>query len=155
MAFFIRYTDAANVQHILSLSPNPSEIDYPDKRLYKMQVTQDSSIVVQRPLRDARPRKWIWSGYRSTITPYENQFQALVALEYRTRLRAGLTGTVDIWEDVTGVGGFNKLDGLGNKVWVTVKFLQVDRKLRQGSAIPTFDQTWIEFVIADSNYSEF
>lgn len=155
MGFFIRYTDASNQQHVLSLQPAPSDVEYPEKRLFKKLSTQDNGTIIQRPLRDNRSRKWIWASYRSNIVLYENQYQTIATLEYRARQLAGLTPTVDIWEDASGTGGFDKLDGLGNKIWTTVKFIQVDRKLRQGSAIPTFDQTWIEFVIADSNFSGF
>lgn len=155
MGFFIRYADASNNLIVLPLSPAPSDVDYPEKRLFKRQITQDNAVVIQRPMRDARLRKWIWQGYRSNLLQYENQFQILVTLEYRARLEAALTPTVEIWEDESGIGGFDRVDGLGNKIWTTVKLIQVDRKLRKGSAIPTFDETYIEFQIEDSNYIGF
>lgn len=156
--FFVRYQNTSGGAFTtLSLMPGPTDVEYPDARLYKPVNTQDGAVVVQRPLRDDRPRKWIWKGYRDSdlMAAYKNQWATLSTLEYRYRLQHNLPATVQIWEDETGIGGFNLLDGGGAKIWTTVKFLQVQRTIRPGGGFVIYDASTIEFVIADNSFSSF
>lgn len=156
--FWIRYKDwqdGVQVDVEMSLRPGPTEIDYPEMRTYKLQVTQDGAIVIQRPLRDSRPRSWSWKGYPPVIATYENQWKRLETLEYRARLADSLPGYVEVWEDVTGVGGFDKVDGSGNRIYTKVKFLQVNRTPRKGGGLVTYEDSTIEWVIADDQYTSF
>lgn len=156
--FWIRYkswVEGAQVDTEISLRPSPTEIDYPEMRSYKLQVTQDGAIVIQRPLRDSRPRSWSWRGYPPTIVTYETQWKLLETMEYRARLENSLPGYVEVWEDVSGVGGLDKLDGSGNRIYTKVKFLQVNRTPRKGGGMVTYDESRIEWVIADDQYMSF
>jgi hypothetical protein len=155
--FFVRYKDAVNGAYItMSLMPGPTDVSYPDARLYKPHSTQDGAIVVQRPLRDDRPRQWSWKGFRDSdlLAAYRNQWIILSKLEYRYRVRNNLPPVIEIWEDETSIGGFNG-GTVGAKVWTKVKFLQVQRTIRGGGGYVVFDTSIIEMVIADDSYSAF
>src|SRR5690606_40389735 len=101
----IRYHDGPDYR-VIRLHPGPTEVEYPDRRNYNSSTTPDGAVVVQRPLRDDRPRQWVWKNYRPTVTTYENQWKLLETLEVKARLKANLEPTVQIWEDVTDEGGF-------------------------------------------------
>ena len=152
--FWIRFTDALGNTTELALNPSPTDVDYPDASLLKTLTTQDGSVIVQRPLRDARPRKWIWNGYGQPDADYVSQWTVLKACEYRARLRAGLTPTtIEIWEDTTGTGGFDRLDTLGGKVWTRVKLLQVTRK--PSGPGPLRYESSVTFYVQDESYDLF
>lgn len=153
--FWIQYKDGVNdAPTSFSLTPSPGDIDYPEQRNYTLMQTQDNGNIVQRPLQDARPRKWIWTGYRPSITPFTSLWTTLEAMEYRTRLLAGKVPTVGVWEDESTVGGFDRVDGGGAKIFTTVKFLRVELVLRKGGQI-IYDPAQIVFVLADDTYTNF
>lgn len=148
MAFQVRYKDTEGGAYTtLTLAPGPTEVDYPPRRDFKVQATQDGAHVVQRPLRDSRPRKWVWKGYGPNLPTYENQWQALLALEYRTRLTNTVWPIVEVQEDVLGESGFSG--------WVKVKFLRVERTPRGGGGGLVYDDSTIEFVIVDGTFTGF
>lgn len=157
--FWIRYKDRDGQGRLIDvevpLFPAPTEVDYPEKRLYTTHTTQDGAVVVQRPLRDHRVRKWIWRGFSPQLLTYENQWKLLESLEYRNRLANNLPGYVEIWEDVTGVGGFGKMTDTGERIYTKVKFLQVDRTPRKGGGFVKYDTSTVEFVIEDESYKHF
>lgn len=156
--FWVRFKDSPNGAYTtVALTPGPTSVDYPPKRAFTVMTTQDGASVIQRPLRDSRSRKWVWTGYKSSalFAAYENQWQQLLALEYRTRLRAGKYPLVEIWEDTVPEGGFNRVDGNGDKLWTTVRFIQVDRTPRKGGGQLVYDESTIEFVIDDTTYDAF
>jgi hypothetical protein len=154
--FALRYQDVAGIYTTVYLQPNPTDISYPDARLYKAHSTQDGAIVVQRPLRDDRVRQWVWKGFCDSdlLAVYRNQWLLLAKLEYRYRLRNNLPPIIEVWEDETTLGGFDGLDGSA-KIWTKVKFLQVQRTLRSGGGRVVFDTSAIEFVLADDRYGAF
>jgi hypothetical protein len=153
MAYWIRYKDTAGGAYTtITLSPGPTEVEYPERRAMETKATQDGATVIQRPLRDTRPRKWVWKGYIPTLVPYTNQWNTLLSLEYSTRLEAGKYALVEIWEDVVAEGGFNRLDASQNKIWTSVKFLRVDRTAKKGGGSISYDDSFIEFVIEDTGF---
>lgn len=153
MAFWIRFKDTEfGAYTTLTLFPGPTEVEYPERRAMKTTGTQDGATVVQRPLRDTRPRRWIWKNYPPSLVGFEAQWQTLLSLEYATRLEAGKYALIEIWEDVVPEGGFNRVDGSSNKIWTKVKFLRVDRTPRRGGGPVTYDDSYIEFVIEDSGF---
>jgi hypothetical protein len=157
MAFFVRYKDRVNgalVDVETSLSPAPTEVEYPDGRAQTVHVTQDGAVVVQRPLRDARVRRWLWKGYAPTHAPYAALWTLLKGLDHRTRLEAGLPGTVEVWEDMSGVGGFGEMDG-ANKRWTTVRVANVFRVPRSGGGPVRYDLSTVEFYVEDPAFGAF
>lgn len=180
MPFLLRYrTDTAGAvwSDVQTLSPNPTEVEYPETRELNVRTTQDSAVIIQRPLADSRVRKWIWKGYRASITVYETLWNNFKALEARARDLSdpeptapftlyvdSLTkiATIQIWENITNEGGFGKTDdglppepGHGNLVWTTVKLIQVHRKSRSGGGTVTYETSTVEFVIADPAWENF
>ena len=151
--FWIRYTDALGATTERALEPAPTAIDYPEASLYKVLPTQDGSIVVQRPLHDACPRKWIWNGFGQPDASFVSQWTVVKACEYRARIRAALSPTIEIWEDSTGAGGFDRLDALGAKVWTKVKLLQVTRK-PSGPGPLRFESS-VTFYVSDPDYDQY
>ena len=89
----------------LVLTPGPTEVDYPEFRLYTARQTQDSSLVIQRPLNDPRPRRWIWKGYRQSVPNYEDLFDDLKLLEARQLDADGYSPIVQLWENESDEGG--------------------------------------------------
>jgi hypothetical protein len=155
--FWIRYkATPAGAYTEVPLMPDPTEVEYPEKRAMTVATTQDGATVVQRPLRDTRIRKWIWKGYRDSdlLAVYRNQWALLQALEYRTRLEGALHPLVEIWEDTVPEGGFARGTAEA-KVWTVVKLLRVQRTPKKGGGPVTYEDSTIEFVIEDSSYTGF
>jgi hypothetical protein len=153
--FVIRYKDTENgayTEHILF--PHPTDVEYPERRLFKVRPSKDGANVIQRPLADPRPRQWIWVGYRDSIATYNNQWAFLRTMEYRHRVQNGLYPYVEIWEDEHGENGFGETDG-GNKKWTRVKFVKVDRTARKGGGRIVWESSIVEFVIEDEAYEGF
>lgn len=64
-------------------------------------------------------------------------------------------GTVEIWEDVSGVGGSSRTDGSGNRIYTRVKMTQVNRTPRSKGGLVFYSDSTAEFVIEDASYPEF
>jgi hypothetical protein len=154
--FFIRYKDTETGEYQqLTLTPGPTTVQYPEKRQFKLQVTPDGAAVISRPMRDNRTRRWVWKRYRPWIATYENQWDKLEKLEYRTRLRAGKPPIVEVWEDESTIGGFNEMLNASTKKWTRVKFLRVERTIADGGGSVIYEESFVEFVIVDDQYSAF
>lgn len=162
--FLIKYgTDAANtVFTTLKLAPQPTEVDYPERRNVNVKSSKDGSAILQRPLRDSRPRKWVWVGYNPLIATYENQWTTFQTLDAKARAEAGLNPVIYIWENDSVEGGFDRLSSgtdpdptYSNVIWTAVKFVQVTRKSRKGGGLTKYDESIIEFVIEDGAYTRF
>jgi hypothetical protein len=154
--FWIRYKDTANGSYTtMTLSPGPTTVSYPEKRDFKVQVTPDGAVVVSRPMRDSRPRRWIWKRYRPWIATYENQWMVLESLEYRTRLLAGKYPIVEIWEDESTIGGFDGMVDASTKKWTKAKFLRVERTVNDSGGPVIYEESFIEFMIDDTSWGAF
>lgn len=151
MAFWIRHRNAQGALVETALAPGPTEVEYPDGDGSKVLVAVDGAAVVQRPLRDTRPRQWVWHGYGPTHASYETLWALLTSLTSRARLAAGLSSTVEVWEDVTGAGGFDRKDGSGNKVYTTVAITRASRAPLKGGG-PVFYDSTLEFRVQDASY---
>lgn len=158
MPFKIRYDAATtagppNMQEE-TLSPGPTDVEYPDFREVNVRRTQDSAAIIQRPLIDTRPRKWIWKRYRQAAPNYETQYDLLRSLEARQRHLDSKDPNVFIWEDESDEGGFGEMSG-PDEVWTQVKFIQVHRRSQSGGGVVVYDDSWIEFVITDPTWESF
>jgi hypothetical protein len=137
----------------LTLVPMPVAKEYPERRALNVRVGQDGNVVVQRPMKDDRPRKWVWERMSDRVPAYTSMWTSLKALEYRTRLQANKPPLVEIWEGVTDEGGFGRLSG-STRIFTKVKFLQVHRVMASGAG-SVYEQSFVEFYIEDSTYTEF
>jgi hypothetical protein len=155
--FYVRYQERGTGGALVEVEAPllaPMDIEYPERRLHKVLTTNDGATVIQRPLRDSRPRKWIWRGHGRLSEPFASQWALLERLEYRARLASGLVPTVGIWEDVSGTGGFGRRDESGSRVYTTVKLLQANRTPRQGGGPVIYDSV-VEFYVDDPTYQAF
>lgn len=167
MPFLVRYsTDATpgSTYTVMELQPGPTEVEYPEFREYKVRHTQDHAVVIQRPIKDSRERKWLWKRYREAAPNYEAQWTTLRTLDARQRSIDGKNPVIQIWENETlGEGGFSEttddqapdLGGYTNIEWVEVKFLQVSRKSQKGGGIVVFDDSVVTFVVTDPAWENF
>jgi hypothetical protein len=163
----VRYYDPVQGLTTVKLTPRPTEVDYPEKRLMKTRTTKDGAVVVQRPMADARPRRWTWKGYRpvEALAAFESLWALLESLETKTLWERGAgDGTVEIWDGESTIGGFDRLSNpfqppdlvnYTNLVFTRVKFIQVDRKVRKGGGPVIWDEATVEFVLADDTFSSF
>lgn len=162
--FLLRYklTETGAYQAPYVLSPGPTAVDYPPRRLFVEKEVQDGGSILQRPIWDSRPRRWIWKGYHPRIPVYERQWAELERHDTLSRLRRGEPATVQIWEDESTVGGFGKTtDGLApnmvshtNLQWTTVRFVQVSRDPRDNGGLVVYEESVVEFRIA-GDYTDF
>ncbi len=161
-AFLIRYYDDDTSSYIVyPVRPGPSDVEYPEAREFELQRPRDGGAVVQRPERDGRLRKWLWSGYRETVPLYATLWSTLKLLNVKFRLDAGYEDPrIQIWDGVTGTGGFGlttddedpDIITYTNLKWTWVRVLRVDRKVRGKGGFPVWDPTLIEFVVDDEDY---
>lgn len=164
--FLIRYTEAGeseDEQVVLQVKPKPTEVAYPDRRLFSQEDTKDGVVVIQRPRKDARPREWVWTGYPPRNVQYNNLWAVLESLEVKSRLDAELDPEIEIWENDSGTGGFGETDDnedpdfidYSNIVFVKVKFIQVTRTNKGGGGPAAFTSSRVVFVITDPDWSNF
>lgn len=152
--FWIQYKDAHNDTIEIPLIPSPTEVDYPPSRDFEARKTQDEALVIQRPLVDSRPRKWIWRGYPPRIISYETQWQLLKTLDCKERHANGLSPIVGVWEDVVTDSGFGRKDG-SSRLYTKVKFILVDRTPKPGGGLIAYDTSMVEFQISDPTFTSF
>lgn len=162
--FLIRYYQPTVGVTVARLTPRPTTVDYPEARLFRSRASKDGATIVQRPMRDPRPRKWIWEKYRSSVPLYEAQWQFLVSLESQARWDAGLADTsIEIWENDSLTGGFDKVTDLQppdliaytNLQWTRVQILQTTRTIRPGGGSVVYEQSIVEFTIDDDFFTSF
>lgn len=161
MPFLVRHYDPIEGHKIVSLSPAPNEVEYPDRRAYKVKTMKDGGSVIQRPMRDGRPRQWVWNNYQKRDeSPFHAMWTMLESFDAKARWSRGLAETtVEIWEDVTGTGGFDRLTNTSapdlvsysNLQFTRVKFAQVSKSMRKGGGPVTYD-AFVEFLIDDPKY---
>jgi len=163
MPFLIRDEPTPSTFVVDELAPGPTEVDYPDYREYNLRTTQDSAFVIQRPIADARPRKWLWKRYRNTVPNYETQYDTLRTLEARQRHLDSRDPNIFIWENESDEGEFGALssgtvpdlESYTNISWTQVKFMQVHRKSAGGGGPVIYEDSWVEFVITDPAWESF
>jgi hypothetical protein len=115
-------------------------------------MPHDSAVVLQRPLRDGRPRRWLWRGHNAHDAAYVTQWATLAGLDARTLALPGLPPTLGIWEDVSGTGGFDRMNS-GNRVYTDVTVTQATRTARGGG--PTSWESVLEFYVTDPTYTDY
>jgi len=153
MPFLIRY-DVDGTMREIELNPAPSDVDYPEAEAMTITASIEGNPIIQRPMRDGRVRKWIFRGWGKGSEPYETQWNTLQSLTSGHRSQNGQDPYVYLWEDVSGVGGFDRYDSEGNRVFTRVRIAQANRVPRNGGGPVRYDST-LEFYIADDTYTSF
>jgi len=142
------------------LSPAPTYVEYPDRFDHTIKDSQDGNPVIQAPLVDNRPRRWIWTRYRPDTRQYSTTFDKLWNLHWKLRLEAtpAKSEWVYLKEDVTG--------NLDKRVWnagqwehqndfVRVKVVDVTQNVAREGGTVKYDETVLEFLIDDSAWTNF
>ncbi len=167
MAFLVKYQDPEEGPIVVSLHPRPSEISYPERRLIKTKVTKDGAVIINRPMQDSRPRRWIWARYPANGTAFmefNNQWTFLKTLETKALWQAGSADpSIFVWENESGIGGFGEtldnsepdlIDYL-NIQWTKVTVIQASQELAKGTGRTIYDTSIFEFIITDPDYNDF
>ena len=157
--FWIAYHDpmfdGGELNMMVELPLNPTSVEYPPKRHLRVIQSRDGAVITQRGMADPRPRRWLWTGYKDDVPEYAATWAILQQMDYYTRLQAGLPQHVGIWENVSGIGGFDRGEDWGwQREFVRVKATQVTREIRPGGG-PALYNTIFEFYIDDPTYTDF
>src|SRR5436190_7057165 len=86
---------------IITLSPGPAWVTYPDKFDNTVRSSKDGNAIIQTPVRDTRPRQWIWHSYKANVLNYTVMYQQLLNYHYKNRLNGGKSPWVFIYENET------------------------------------------------------
>lgn len=90
MPFFIAESDLAGLivsGTIVQLSPGPTFVDYPEKFANEIRFSKDGNPIIQSPLKDSRPRQWIWTRYRDSVKGYISLYNQLLNYQYKLRTK--------------------------------------------------------------------
>lgn len=158
--FHLKYEDlnelGALANYSLTLDPAPTEVVYPERRKINVLKSQEGNIVTQRStLLDDRPRTWRWRRYPASYVKFSDLWKTLSGLDASTRWEKELPRTVHIWEDVSGVGGFDRLDVNGVRIYTGIQIMQVNAIPRLGGGPVIYENATVEFYIDDSTYDYF
>src|ERR1041385_1492730 len=96
---------------IITLSPGPTWISYPDHFYNTVKTSKDGNAIVQVPVKDARPRRWVWSNYRSSVPKYNDLFQQIINFHYKFRQNQGKSPWVYIRDTESLNLGYINLSG--------------------------------------------
>lgn len=136
------------------LSPAPTFVRYPDKFTIEPRTSRDGNPILQTPVRDTRPRQWVWKRYMSEYEGYDKLYNKL--LNYQERLRETATPPKPPWmwlkEDSSGNLTFRQWNGttwVETVSWVRVLITQVTQNVADQIGHTVWEELILEFVIDD------
>lgn len=163
MPFQIAEADAnGNIMSgtISTLIPGPTYVDYPEKFNNEVRYSRDGNPIIQSPLKDGRPRTWVWKRYRSSVPKYDNLYNQL--LNYQHRLRETSIPPKSPWVFVkdTESGNLTFKQWNGTKwieveTWVRVKVAKVTQNIASQGGPAVYEDTLFTFVIDDTSWTLF
>src|SRR5258706_10143399 len=139
MPFFVAESDlngAIQSGTISQLVPGPTWVSYPDRFVNEVRVSKDGAVIVQAPLKDMRPRSWIWKRYRSSVPKYDTLYNQLLNYQYRMRQSAIPFKSPWVYIKDTESGNLTFKQWNGTKwveveTWVRVKVTQVTQTIAE------------------------
>lgn len=155
--FWIRYQKRNEANQLVTVEEQlmaPTAVDYPERRDVAVRTTVDGAVVIQRPMTDGRARKWIWRNLGPNVPGYAGLWATLEGLDTRGRIEAGLSPAIEVWEALSGVGGFARLNGDGTRRYTSVRVVQAGRTPRDAGG-PLSYETVLEFYVTDAGYTSF
>jgi len=145
---------------ISTLTPGPSLVEYPERFTNDVRYSKDGNPIIQAPLKDGRPRSWIWKRYRNTVPKYSTLYNQL--LNYQYHLRQLATPPKSPWVYVrdteTNNLSFRQWNGTTwteINTWVRVKVIMVTQQVGEGGGPAVYDTTTFTFVIDDPAWNGF
>lgn len=143
---------------ITQLSPAPTWVDYPERFVNTVRFSKDGAPVVQAPLKDSRPRTWIWKRYRSSVPHFDTLYNLLLNYQYKLRQATGQSPWVYVRDTESGNLTFRTQNGntfTENASWVRVKVIQVTKNLAQQGGPAVWEDTKFVWVIDDPTWNLF
>lgn len=144
-----------NTSTEVRLSPSPSRVEYPIEPLGTRVDIPNGSLVAQVPLRDARPRRWVWEGYPASLVAYAALWARLEPLRARYRYQTG--NSPYIWVRDQESKQLRTIVSAGSTVtstydWYRVLVHEVSRKQEKGTrtSMVVFATTILGFTVADT-----
>lgn len=163
MAFQVAEADTSgNIMSgtIKTLFPGPTYVIYPDKILNTIRESRDGAVTVQAPLKDPRPRSWVWVNYKATVINYTDLYKQILNYQYKNRINnlPAKSQWVYVKEDQTG--NLTKLQWSGSGFseindWVRVRVTQVTQNVAQQAGQATYAQTIMQFYVDDPTWNWF
>ena len=145
---------------MVQLVPGPTYVEYPPKFTNEVRFSKDGAPIVQSPLKDGRPRTWIWRRYRSKVPGYDALYNRL--LNYQHRLRETSTPPKSPWvwirDTESGNLTYKQWDGtkwIEVETWVRVKVTLVSQNIAQQGGPAVYEDTVFQFVIDDPAWNLF
>lgn len=163
MPFYIAESDLSGAimsGTIYQLSPGPTYVSYPDKMLNTVKSSKDGNPIVQAPIRDPRPRTWIWKRYRASVIGYTDLYNKLLNYMYKFRITNLPAKSPWVYVRETETGNLSKIQWNGTKFveindWVKVKITDVNQEIAQQGGYAVYESTTLTFYIDDTTYNGF
>lgn len=163
MPFSIAESDATGAimsGTISVLSPGPTFVTYPERFVNEIKTSKDGFAIVQAPLKDTRPRSWVWKRYRSSIPKYDNLYNQLLNYQYRMRQSAIPAKSQWVYLKDTESGNLTFKQWNGTKwieveTWVRAKVIQVTQNIAEQGGPAVYETTELRFIIDDPSWSNF
>lgn len=145
---------------ISQLVPQPTYVDYPDRFTNEIRTSKDGYTIVQAPIKDTRPRSWIWKRYRSSVPKYDNLWNQIFNYQYRVRQNAIPAKSPWVYVKDTESGNLTFRQWNGTKwiefeTWVRVKVTQVTQNVAQQGGPTVWEDTKLTFIIDDNSWNNF
>ena len=163
MPFYTAESDTAgNIQSgtITQLNPGPTWVEYPDKFDNEVRYSKDGNSIIQSPLKDSRPRAWVWRRYRQSISKYVSLYNLLLNLQYRNRITSPAAKSPWIYVKDTETNNltyrqWNGTKWIESEDWVRVKVTQVTQQIAAQGGQAVYDETKFTWVIDDPRWNFF
>lgn len=149
-----------NSGSISVLTPGPTYVTYPEKFVNEVRFSRDGSAIVQSPLKDGRPRTWVWKRYRSSVPKYDTLYNQLLNYQYKLRETATPPKSPWVWVKDTESGNLTYKQWNGTKwieveTWVRVKVTSVTQNIAQAGGPAVYEETLFVFTIDDTVWNLF
>lgn len=138
----------------------PTYVEYPDRFVNEVRTSKDGYSIVQSPLKDTRPRSWVWTRYRSSVPKYDTVYNQLLNYQYKMRQSSTPVKSPWVWVKDTETGNLTYKQWNGTKwieveTWVRVKVIQVTQNIARQGGYAVYDETRMTFSIDDATWNNF
>lgn len=145
---------------ISQLIPGPTYVTYPEKFTNEIRFSRDGSAIVQAPLKDGRPRTWVWKRYRSSVPRYDTLYNQLLNYQYKLRETSTPPKSPWVWVRDTESGNLTYKQWNGTKwveveTWVRVKVTSVTQNIAQAGGPAVYEETLFTWTIDDPVWNLF
>lgn len=145
---------------ITQLFPGPTYVVYPEKILSTIKSSKDGNPIIQAPVKDPRPRMWVWKRYRDSVPGYSDLYNKLLNYMYKLRISSIPVKSAWVYLRETETKNLTKFQWNGTKYveisdWVRVKVVNVSQEIAQQGGYAVYDSTTLTFHIDDPTFNGF